>query len=85
MNYYVGQVDAVAMERWRADYRGMGAERQMLAASIVWLYRGGKDTKGGHPPTYRAQRSTPSAGRPLRLDRDFFLGWSMSLQLPVEK
>lgn len=31
------------MERWRADYRGMSDERQMLAASIVWLYRAGKD------------------------------------------
>jgi hypothetical protein len=44
-DYYVDQVDAVAMERWRADYRGMRAERQMLAASIVWLYRGGKDNR----------------------------------------
>ena len=31
------------MERWRADYRGMANHRQMLAASIIWLYRGGKD------------------------------------------
>jgi hypothetical protein len=31
------------MERWRADYRGMPNHRQMLAASIIWLYRGGKD------------------------------------------
>lgn len=31
------------MERWRANYRGMSDERQMLAASIVWLYRAGKD------------------------------------------
>lgn len=31
------------MERWRADYRDMPDERQMLAASIVWLYRAGKD------------------------------------------
>jgi hypothetical protein len=44
-DYYAGQVDAVAMERWRAHYRGMRAERQMLAASIVWLYRGGKDNR----------------------------------------
>jgi hypothetical protein len=31
------------MERWRADYRRMANHRQMLAASIIWLYRGGKD------------------------------------------
>lgn len=31
------------MERWRANYRDMSDERQMLAASIVWLYRAGKD------------------------------------------
>lgn len=32
------------MERWRADYRRMPDERQMLAASIVWLYRARKDS-----------------------------------------
>lgn len=31
------------MERWRSDYRSMSDERQMLAASIIWLYRAGKD------------------------------------------
>lgn len=31
------------MERWRSDYRSMPDERQMLAASIIWLYRAGKD------------------------------------------
>lgn len=31
------------MEQWRADYRHMPEERQMMAASIVWLYRAGKD------------------------------------------
>jgi hypothetical protein len=33
------------MEQWRAEYRAMSDERQMLAASIVWLYRAGKDTR----------------------------------------
>jgi hypothetical protein len=42
---YAERVDPAVMERWRADYRGMHAERQMLAASIVWLYRGGKDNR----------------------------------------
>ena len=31
------------MERWRADFRGMSQEQQMLAASIIWLYRAAKD------------------------------------------
>lgn len=44
-DYYADMVDAAAMERWRADYRGMRPERQMLAASIIWLYRGGKDNR----------------------------------------
>lgn len=42
---YADTVDAVAMERWRADYRGLRTEHQMLAASIIWLYRGGKDNR----------------------------------------
>ncbi len=29
----------------RADYRAMTAAQQMLAASIIWLYRGGKDNR----------------------------------------
>jgi uncharacterized protein YyaL (SSP411 family) len=32
------------MERWRANYRAMSEDRQMLAASIVWLFRAGKDS-----------------------------------------
>ena len=32
-----------AMEHWRACYRSLPDERQMLVASILWLYRGGKD------------------------------------------
>jgi hypothetical protein len=31
------------MERWRLAYRGLPQERQMLVASIIWLYRAGKD------------------------------------------
>lgn len=44
-DYHADKVDAVGMERWRADYRGMAPERQILAASIIWLYRGGKDNR----------------------------------------
>jgi hypothetical protein len=35
----------VEMERWRADYRMMEPVRQMIAASIVWLYRGIDDNR----------------------------------------
>jgi hypothetical protein len=44
-NYYVDAVDADAMEKWRADYRAMSSARQMFAATIIWLYRGGKDNR----------------------------------------
>jgi hypothetical protein len=42
-DFHSDEVIPTAMERWRADYRGMADHRQMLAASIIWLYRGGKD------------------------------------------
>jgi len=38
------EVNPVGMEQWRADYRVMSDVRQMMAASIIWLYRGGKDS-----------------------------------------
>jgi hypothetical protein len=44
-DYHADAVDAWGMERWRADYRTMTAVQQMLAASIIWLYRGGKDNR----------------------------------------
>jgi hypothetical protein len=44
-DYHVDAVDAPAMEKWRADYRAMSPARQMLAATIIWLYRGGKDNR----------------------------------------
>lgn len=40
-----GEVIAAAMEQWRADYRAMNAQRQMLTASILWLYRAGPDNR----------------------------------------
>jgi hypothetical protein len=41
-DYYVGAVDAAAMEKWRADYRAMSPAQQMFAATII---RGGKDNR----------------------------------------
>lgn len=32
------------MARWRANFRGMTPEQQMMAATIIWLYRGGADS-----------------------------------------
>jgi hypothetical protein len=43
-DFHSDAVIPIAMEQWRADYRAMAAHRQMLAASIIWLYRGGKDS-----------------------------------------
>lgn len=44
-DYHADAVDAFAMEKWRADYRAMPPAQQMLAATIIWLYRGGKDNR----------------------------------------
>jgi hypothetical protein len=44
---YDYDADAVipeAMARWRANYRALPEPHQMMAATIVWLYRGGLDT-----------------------------------------
>lgn len=32
------------MARWRADFRAMSPQRQMMAATIVWMYRAGPDS-----------------------------------------
>lgn len=32
------------MARWRADFRAMFPEQQMMAATIVWMYRAGPDS-----------------------------------------
>jgi hypothetical protein len=37
------EVIAADMEQWRAHYRAMPGERQMLAGSIIWLFRAGAD------------------------------------------
>jgi hypothetical protein len=44
-DYYLDAVDADAMEKWRADYRVMSPAQQMFAATIIWLYRAGKDNR----------------------------------------
>ena len=42
-DFHHDQVIPSGMEQWRADYRSMSDELQMMAASIIWLYRAGKD------------------------------------------
>jgi hypothetical protein len=42
-DYSVDTVHPKDMETWRADYRNMRSVQQIFAASIIWLYRGGKD------------------------------------------
>ena len=42
-DYHRDEVDPHGMELWRADYRAMPDVRQMMAASIRWLHRAGKD------------------------------------------
>jgi hypothetical protein len=44
---YDDDVDAVipeAMAQWRATYRALPEPHQIIAATIIWLYRGGPDT-----------------------------------------
>jgi hypothetical protein len=42
-DYSVDAVHPKDMETWRADYRNMHSVQQIFAASLIWLYRGGKD------------------------------------------
>ena len=42
-DFHRDQVIPTGMEQWRADYRSMPDDRQMMAASIIWFYRAGKD------------------------------------------
>jgi len=42
-DFHRDEVIPSGMEQWRADYRAMPDARQMMAASLVWLYRAGKD------------------------------------------
>jgi hypothetical protein len=43
-NERTGEVYPVEMAKWRADFRAMAPECQMMAATIIWLYRAGSDS-----------------------------------------
>jgi hypothetical protein len=42
-DFAAGEAEPVGMETWRVDYRAVVPARQMLAATILWLYRGKRD------------------------------------------
>jgi hypothetical protein len=43
-NERTGEIYPTEMAEWRADFRAMAPECQMVAATIVWLYRAGSDS-----------------------------------------
>lgn len=43
-NRRTGAIIEIEMMQWRADYRSLPPEGQMLAASIIWLYQHGPDS-----------------------------------------
>lgn len=43
-NERTGEHYAEGMARWRADFRAMSPEQQMVASTIVWMYRAGPDS-----------------------------------------
>jgi hypothetical protein len=43
-NRETGAIIEAEMMQWRSDYRSLAPERQMLAATIVWLYQHGADS-----------------------------------------
>jgi hypothetical protein len=43
-NEHTGEIYPTEMAEWRADFRAMAPECQMVAATIVWLYRAGSDS-----------------------------------------
>jgi hypothetical protein len=77
-DYHADAVDAWGMERWRADYRAMTAAQQMLAASIIWLYRGGKDNRWLRrvPSTWHAADAIDEMRR-----RDVLTDWGCLISL----
>lgn len=64
-DYHRDEVHAEGMERWRADYRAMTTTRQMMAATVIWLYRGGKDNRWLRrvPCTWQADEALSHLGR----------------------
>ncbi len=43
-NERTGEHHPQEMARWRADFRAMSPEQQMVAATMVWMYRAGPDS-----------------------------------------
>jgi len=43
VNYRTNQVVATEMAEWRRSYKALPPARQMMVATIIWLYRGGPD------------------------------------------
>nr|WP_315591692.1 hypothetical protein [uncultured Cupriavidus sp.] len=43
-NERTGEHYAEEMARWRADFRAMSPEQQMMTTTIVWMYRSGPDS-----------------------------------------
>lgn len=43
-NERTGEHYAEEMASWRADFRAMSPEQQMVAATLVWMYRAGPDS-----------------------------------------
>jgi hypothetical protein len=42
-DYRTHEVDIAAMAEWRRAYKALPPVRQMIVATIMWLYRGGPD------------------------------------------
>jgi hypothetical protein len=42
-DFRTSQVEPAAMAEWRRAYKALPPVRQMMAATILWLYRGGPD------------------------------------------
>lgn len=38
------EVYAAEMARWRSDFRDLAPERQMMAATVIWLCQSGPDS-----------------------------------------
>jgi len=43
VDYRTDEVDAAAMAEWRRAYKALPPVRQMMVATIIWLYRGEPD------------------------------------------
>jgi hypothetical protein len=43
-NERTGEHHPEEMARWRAEFRSMAPEQQMMAATIIWLYQSGPDS-----------------------------------------